>query len=209
MPSVLIVDNNVLARLGLKNLLSQEYRGLVFGEARSGEEAAALLASRRWDVALIEVLIPGQDGFQLLRQIRLSYPATRVLMLSPYADPQYALRARQLEASGYVGKNSSRTGLLKAFHRVLAGKKHFADPLDGQEVAGAMPVYPVLSTRECDIFVACVAGKRIGEIAAELNLSIKTVSTYKRRVLDKLNLQSTSDVVRYAIDHQISRISIL
>jgi DNA-binding NarL/FixJ family response regulator len=202
MPSVLIVDDNSLVRLGLKRLLDQEYRGLVFGEAKNSEEAAAHLASRTWDVILIMVPIAGQDGFKMLQAIRQFYPATRVLILSPHADQQDALRARQLQASGYV--RNSRTELLKAFESVLTGKKHFVGlPPDGPG-AKPTPIPSGLSTRERDILLRCVAGKRIGEIASELNLSIKTVSTYKRRGLDKLQLKSVSDLVRYAIDHQLA-----
>jgi DNA-binding NarL/FixJ family response regulator len=208
MPSVLIIDDNLLVRQGLKHLLSEEYRGLVFGEAKTSEEAAARLASRTWDVVVIEVSIPGLNGFQMVQEIRRSYPATRVLMLSPHTNPQYALRARQLRASGYAGQNATRAELLRAFHAVLAGKEHFVHPHRGGPGTNPMPMstpmHTGLSARERDILLACVAGKRVGEIATELNLSIKTVSTYKRRVLNKLQLNSVSDLVRYAINHKLT-----
>jgi two-component system, NarL family, invasion response regulator UvrY len=204
MASVLIVDDNLLVRLGLKQLLTQEYRNLVFGEAKNSEEANPLLAGRIWDVIAIRVSITGQDGFQMLQAIRQFYPATRVLILSPHTDQRDALRARQLQASGYVRKDSSRTELLKAFRSVLAGKEYFVNlPPDGPGVKPT-PEHSGLSTRERDILLGCVAGKRIVEIASELNLSIKTVSTYKRRGLDKLQLKSVSDLVRYAIDHHLT-----
>lgn len=203
MPSVLIIDDDLLVRQGLKHLLSQEYRGLVFGEARSIEQAAARLASRTWDVVVIEVSSRGLDGFQMLQEIRLSHPATRVLMLGPHSDPGYAQQARQLQASGYAGKDSTRTDLLKVFQGVLEGKEHFVDSPHGGRGAWPIAVHLGLSAREHDILLACVAGKRVGEIAAELNLSIKTVSTYKRRVLDKLQLDSVADLVRYAIDYKL------
>jgi len=205
MPSVLIVDDDLLVRQGLKHLLGEEYRGLIFGEARIREEASARLAGRTWDVMVIEVSIPGLDGFQMLRQIRSTYPASRVLMLSAHSNPHYALRARQLQASGYCGKNATRTEFLKAFRAVLAGKEYFVDPPHSGPGASPLPASTPngLSARERDILLACVAGKRVGETAAELNLSIKTVSTYKRRVLNKLRLNSVSDLVRYAIDHKL------
>jgi two-component system invasion response regulator UvrY len=205
MPSVLIVDDNLLARHGLRHLLGQEHRGLVFGEAKTGEEAAAHLARRPWDVVVIEVSIPGHDGFQMLQEVRRSYPSTRVVILSPQGNPEHAFRARQLQASGYVGKNSLRAELLKAFRSVLEGKEHFVDTSYNGSGAWAMagPLRPPLSGRERDVLLACVAGKRVGEIAADLNLSIKTVSTYKRRILNKLQLKSVADLVRHAIDHKL------
>jgi two-component system, NarL family, invasion response regulator UvrY len=205
MPSVLIVDDSLLARHGLRHLLSQEHRGLVFGEAKSFEEATAYLAKRPWDVVVIEVSMPGHDGFQMLQEIRRSYPATRVLILSPQTNPEHAFRARQLKATGYVGKNSLRGDMLRAFRSVFEGKEHFLDTNHDGSGAWAMPVplRPPLSGRERDVLVACVAGKRVGEIAADLNLSIKTVSTYKRRILNKLQLKSVADLVRHAIDHKL------
>ena len=202
MPSVLIVDDNLLAREGLKHMLSQEHRNLTFGEATTGEEAASRLARRPWDVAVIEISLPGADGYQILQNVRRSHPAVRVLMLSPQISPEHSARARHLRASGYTGKNTSRAELLRAFHNVLAGKEHFAGaPLE--RVSEAMPSHAALSARERDVLLACVAGKRIGEIAAELHLSIKTVSTYKRRILDKLRLNSVAELVRHAIDHHL------
>lgn len=116
--------------------------------------------------------------------------------------PSTLSRARHLHASGYTGKNTTRAELLKAFSNVLAGKQHFAAaPPEG--VSPPAPPPAALSTRERDVLVACVAGKRVGEIAAELNLSIKTVSTYKRRILNKLRLNSVAELVRHAIDHNL------
>jgi two-component system invasion response regulator UvrY len=203
MTSVLIVDDNLLVREGLKHLLSQEHRGLAFGEATNGQEVAARLAKRAWDVVVIEVSIPGHDGFQTLQEIRRSYPATRVVMLSRVPSPEHALRARQLKAAGYSAKNSSRAELLRVFHNVLAGKEHFAGAAQGASKTLSAPVPAALSGRERDVLIACVAGKRVGEIAGELNLSIKTVSTYKRRILNKLQLKSVAELVRHAIDHKL------
>ena len=211
MPSVLIVDDNLLVREGLKHLLSQEHRGLAFGEATNGREASARLSKRAWDIVFIEVSIPGHDGFQTLQEIRRSYPATRVVMLSRHANPEHALRARQLKAAGYSAKDSSRAELLRVFHNVLAGKEHFAGsshfPGSTQEglKTWPAPVPAPLSGRERDVLMACVAGKRVGEIAGELNLSIKTVSTYKTRIFNKMHWTSTVDMVHYVDQTLIAR----
>jgi len=133
---------------------------------------------------ILEISIPGQDGFQILQEIHRRHPSTRVLIMSLYADPQCARRARQLRASGYFRKNASRADILKAFQTVLAGGHHFEDCEDSLPFAAdaqPAPRHASLSSREHAVMLTFVAGKRVGEIASELNLSAKTVSTYKRR----------------------------
>jgi DNA-binding NarL/FixJ family response regulator len=202
MPSVLIVDDNLLARQGLKHLLNQEHRGLIFGEAGSSEEVARFLAGGTWDVLVIDLSILNQDLLQTLQEIRRRNRAARVLLLSQQSNLEHAAQARQLKALGYAGKNSPRAELLHAFRSVLAGKEYFVELFD--EASGSFPIslHPPLSKRERDVLLGCVAGKRVGEIAAELNLSTKTVSN-KRRILDKLQLKSVADMVRHAIDHKL------
>jgi two-component system, NarL family, invasion response regulator UvrY len=203
MPSVLIIDDNLLVRLGLKYLLSQEHRGLAFGEAKSSEEADIRLAKRSWDVVIIEIAIPGQDGFQMIREIHRRHPSARVLVMSQHTDPHFAQRARQLRAAGYFRKNGSRADILKAFQAALTGANHFEDSPPSAAVAPPKSAHASLSARERAVMSAFVAGKRIGEIAVELNLSVKTVSTYKKRMLDKLGLRSIAELVRYAMDRRL------
>ena len=204
MPSVLIVDDHLLVRQGLKLMLSQEYRDLVFGEAKNGDEAAIRLAKRSWDLVILDIALPGKDGFHVLQEIRRHQPSMRVLVLSMHADPQYAVRAQQLGASGYVSKNAGRPELLRAFKSVLAGKEYFEALPSARTSAETLPGHAALSARENSVMLAFAAGKSTREIAAELNLSVKTISTYKRRILDKLGLHSTADLVRYVIDHRLS-----
>lgn len=203
MPSVLIVDDQLLVRSGLKLLLSQEYRGLVFGEAKNSDDAAIMLAKRHWDLVVLAIAVPGKDGFYVLQEIRRRHPSTRTLMLSMHTDPQYAIRARQLGANGYVYKTAGRTEILRAVKSVLEGEDHFQDPHPLGTVTKKLPRHAGLSARERAVMLALASGKRSGEIATELNLSAKTISTYKRRILDKLELRSTADLVRYAIDHHL------
>ena len=189
----------------MKQLLSQEYRGLVFGEAKNSDEAAVrLLARRHWDLVILALAIPGKDGFYVLQEIRRCHPSTRVLVLSMHTDPQYSVRARQMGASGYVCKNAGRADLLRAFKTVLAGRKYFENLACSGTGVETVPGHAALSAREYAVMLAFAAGKSPGEIAAELNLSVKTISTYKCRLLDKLGLHSTADLVRYVIDHRLS-----
>jgi DNA-binding NarL/FixJ family response regulator len=203
--TILIVDDHLLVRQGLKQVLQFEYRDIVFGDAGTAEEALAQIKVRPWRLVILDVSLPGDDGFSVLQEICARCPQTPVLMLSMHADSQYAARSLQLGAAGYISKSAGRTDLLKAVRNVLDGNKHF-DGLIGQEVNNEKSAAPQanLSAQELKVLLALAAGRRTGEIAAELNLSGKTISTYKGRVLNKLGLQSTADLVRYVIDHKLS-----
>ena len=201
---VLIVDDHLLVRNGLKQVLTEEYRSITFGEARTADEALAHVSKQPWDLIVLDIGIPGKDGFYVLHEILQRRPRTRVLMLSIHADPLYAVRARQIGALGYVCNDAGRSDLVKAFKNVLAGTAHYDASLPPRSAVPPAVDHASLSAREYKVLLAFAAGKRTGEIAAELNLNIKTVSTYKRRLLDKLRLRSTADLVRYVIDHQLS-----
>jgi two-component system, NarL family, invasion response regulator UvrY len=203
--TILIVDDHLLVRQGLKHVLQFEYRDIVFGDAGTAEEALAQIKARPWRLVILDVSLPGDDGFSVLREISTRCPQTPVLMLSMHADSQYAARSLQLGATGYISKSAGRTDLLQAVRNVLDGKKHF-DGLSRQGVDNEKPaaLQAHLSAQELKVLLALAAGRRTGEIAAELTLSGKTVSTYKRRLLDKLGLKSTADLVRYVIDHKLS-----
>src|ERR1019366_5297838 len=154
--SILIVDDHLLLRQGLKQVLSHEFRDLAFGEAKSSHEAIAHIHLQPWRLVILDIGLPDSDGFVVLQEVRARRPETAVLMLSMHADSLYAARSLRLGAAGD------------------------------------------LSDQECKVMLLIADGRRTGEIAAELNLSAKTVSTYKLRVLNKLGLTSTSDLVRYA-----------
>jgi len=203
MASVLIVDDQPLIHVGLQQVLSQEYRGLVFGRARSSDEAAVRLSKQPWDLVILGISAPGNDRFRILQEIQRLHPAARVLILSRHADSEYVLRAWQLGASGYLGKSAGRNELLRAVKSIFAGEKYFPS-LPPQAWAGeTAPKHTRLSNREYGVMLAFVAGKSPREMAAEFNLSVKTISSFKRRLLDKLGLRSIADLVRYAIDHHL------
>jgi two-component system invasion response regulator UvrY len=204
MPSVLIVDDYLLVRQGLKQMLSQEYRSLVLGEAKTSDEATVRLARQPWDLVILDIAISGNDGFHVLQEILRCHPSTRVLVLSMHADSEDAVRAQQLGASGYVGKNASRADLVRAFKSVLSGKKYFEDHISPGTGVKTVPRHADLSTRESAVMLAFADGKRTSEIAAELNLGVKTISSYRRRLCDKLGLHSTAELVHYVIDHKLS-----
>ena len=180
---ILIVDDHLLIRLGLKQVLSHEFRDVVFGEAETAEEALSLIKAQPWRLVILDVSLPDDDGFSVLREVCARRPQAAVLVLGMHPDSQYAARCLQL----------------------LDGKKHFSESVRrearSQRSAG---LHADLSAQEYKVLLALAAGRRTGEVAAELNLSAKTVSTYKRRVLNKLGLESTAGLVRYVIDHKLS-----
>jgi two-component system, NarL family, invasion response regulator UvrY len=204
--SILIVDDHLLIRLGLKQVLGHEFRDAVFGEAETAEEVLARIKAQPWHLVILDVSLPDDDdGFSVLREICARRPQAAVLVLGMHPDSQYAARCLQLGAAGYISKSSGRSDLLKAVGDVLDGKKHFSESVRrearSQRSAG---LHADLSAQEYKVLLALAAGRRTGEVAAELNLSAKTVSTYKRRVLNKLGLESTAGLVRYVIDHRLS-----
>jgi two-component system, NarL family, invasion response regulator UvrY len=203
--SILIVDEQWLIRLGLKRLLGHEYRDVVFGEAATVEEALVQIKVRPWRLVILDISLPDGDGLSVLREICARRPRTAVLILSLHADLMHAALSRQLGAAGYVSQSSGASNLLNAVKSVLDGKKHFTESVrqEGDDTKSAT-CRASLSAQECRVLLEIAAGRRIGEIAAELNLSAKTVSTYKRRTLNKLGFKSTAELVRYVIDHKLS-----
>jgi DNA-binding NarL/FixJ family response regulator len=203
--SVLIVDDHLLVRQGLKQVLSHEFRDLAFGEVRNAEQALAQINAQPWRLVILDIGLPDKDGFFVLHEIRARRPEAAVLMLSMHADSLYGARSLQLGATGYISKSSGRSTLLKAVKSVLEGKKYFSESIRrGVDHPRSIALHANLSAQEGKVLLAVAAGGRSGEIAAELKLSAKTVSTYKRRVLNKLGLTSTADLVRYVIDHKLS-----
>jgi DNA-binding NarL/FixJ family response regulator len=203
--SILIVDADLLGREALKRLLREEYRNLHLGEAGTAEEALNLIRSHHWRLLILDASLPDNDGFAVLQEARRQCPGTAVLMRSIYADSVHGVRSRQLGAAGYLSKGCGRPILLKAFGRVLSGKNYFSQSVSRTACQAPVP-QANLSAQELKVFLALAVGRRLVEVASELGLSAKTVSTYKRRVLNKLDLKSTADIVRYQIDHNLQAV---
>jgi two-component system, NarL family, invasion response regulator UvrY len=203
MHTVLIVDDQFLVRQGLKQTLSEECRGIVISEAQSTGEASAQIKKKPWNVVILDITLPDKNGFQILQEIRSKRPTTRVLVLDEHNNHNHAMRSVEMGAAGYVTMGAGRTEMVRALKNVLDGKQSFDRSLLQGVMQDAATKQRALSARELKVMLAFAAGKRTGEIAAELKLSNKTISTYKRRILDKLALGSTADLVRYVIDHEL------
>src|SRR5664280_809659 len=202
--SILIVDDHLLIRLGLKQLLGNEFRNVVFGEGETAAQALVQIKAQPWRLVILDVSLPDdQDALSVLREVRANRPQTAVLVLGDGSPSQDATRSLQLGASGYISKSSGRSDLLKAVSNVLDGKKHFSESVRREARSQrSAALHADLSAQEYKVLLALAAGTRTGEVAAELNLSAKTVSSYKRRVLNKLGIESTAALVRYAIDNK-------
>jgi DNA-binding NarL/FixJ family response regulator len=206
---VVIADDHTILREGLRQLLGAADDIEVVGEAADGHEALARVREVGFDVLLLDMSMPGRSGIELIRQVKSEKPKLRVLVLSMHEETQYAVRAIKAGASGYVTKDSAGTQLVTAIRRVAAGGAFVTPEVAEQLALGAMPnaegpPHALLSNREFEVFQRLVAGETVTAIAARLNLSGKTVSTHKARLMEKLGIDNQADLVRYAMKHGLS-----
>jgi DNA-binding NarL/FixJ family response regulator len=205
---VLLADDHTLVREGLRQLLGSTADIRVEGEAANGEEALALARAHDYDVAVLDMSMPGLSGIDLIKRLRAEKPRLRLLVLSMHAEEQYAVRALKAGALGYLTKDSASSQLASVIRKVASGGVHISESAAAQLVGAAnngeaMP-HTRLSDREFEVFRLLVAGESPTGIAERLHLSIKTVSTHKTRILEKMGMESTADLVRYAVENKLS-----
>jgi DNA-binding NarL/FixJ family response regulator len=205
---LVIADDHTIVREGLKQLLSAASDLSVVGEAQNGHEVLARVRELDFDVLLLDMSMPGKSGTELIKQVHAEKPKLRILVLSMHEEEQYAVRAIKAGASGYLTKESASAQLVSAIRKVAGGGAFITSSVAEQLALGAMPdaagpPHSALSDREFQVFRAIVAGKTVTDIADELNLSVKTVSTHKARILEKMSMHSAADLVRYAIRHKL------
>ena len=201
-----IVDDHSIVRAGFREMLSDADGIRIAFEAASGEEALERLRQKEVSVLLLDLSLPGQSGVDVLRYVRQRYPDLKVLVLSGYPEERYALTMIRNGAAGYLCKDCERDELLRAVRTVSAGRRYLsartADLLaDGLLSEGSGPPHESLSEREMQVFLRLARGETVGDIAQSLHLSVKTVSTYRTRLLEKLNLASNAELAAYAIGH--------
>jgi DNA-binding NarL/FixJ family response regulator len=202
---LLVVDDHAIVREGLKRILEGGERGWVACEAGNGFEALERLKQQPVDVVITDVSMPGMSGLELIKRVRSEWPRTKVLVLSMHAEEQYALRAFKAGANGYLTKDLAGTDLVEAVCKVASGGAYVTGSLAERVVLGLngaaeAPGHAQLSDREFDVLRRIVGGQSLSTIADELHLSVKTVSTHKRRILDKLALGSTAALIRYGME---------
>ena len=205
MINILIADDHAIVRKGMKQLLLENYSEAVIGEADNAENLIKKIVAKRWDIVICDLSMPGRSGLEALKQIKQTCPQLPVLIMSMYAADQYASRALKAGASGYLGKDSIHEDLIQAVKTVLQGKK-FITPSIAETLVHDFdstadhPAHTVLSDREFEVLKLLASGKTISEIAHKLSLSITTVSTYRSRILKKMNMTSNAELARYAFE---------
>jgi len=204
MASVLIADDHAMVRAGLRRWLEQDAAIDTIGEAVSGNETLERLRDSAWDVVVLDINMPDRSGIDILAHIRTGYPKTRVLVISAFSEKQYAIYALRAGAAGYLAKDQAPEDFMRAIRTVLAGRRFVSTTL-AEMLVGALdepadqPLHSTLSQREFQILCKLAVGRSVSEIARELCISVKTVSTYRARILEKMNFSTNADLTAYAL----------
>jgi DNA-binding NarL/FixJ family response regulator len=205
---VLLADDHTIVRAGLREILADTGDIEAAGEAGTGAEVLARVREGEYDVLVLDMSMPGRSGVELIKQLKKEKPRLRILVLSMHSEAQYAVRAIKAGASGYITKDGAADQLVAAIRRIAAGGA-FVSPEAAEQLARAFDrpadaaPHTLLSDREFQVFQAIVMGKSITAIAGELSLSVKTVSTHKTRVMEKMGISNQAEMVRYAIRHKL------
>jgi DNA-binding NarL/FixJ family response regulator len=201
---VLVADDHAVVRRGVVQILAESPHIVVAGEASCGSEVLRAIRENDYDIVLLDIAMPGGSGLEVLKELQSLKPDVQVLILSMYPEKQYALRALKAGAAGYLTKDSAPDELIEAIERISQGNKYITRSL-AQEMASELggkagkERHEALSDREYQVMRLLAAGKSVSEIATQLSLSVKTVSTYRTRILEKLNLKTTAEIMHYAL----------
>ncbi|HSB68013.1 MAG TPA: response regulator transcription factor [Candidatus Methylomirabilis sp.] len=205
---ILIVDDHAVVRQGVKQIVGQEADMTVVGEARSAEEMLGFIRGQECDVVVEDISMPGRSGLDALKELKQERPRLPVLILSVHPEHQYAVRALKLGAAGYMTKESAAEELVQAIRQVVSGGRYVSPTLAetlAYDLAAntGSPRHVTLSERERQVLCLVGSGRTVAEIAEELSLSIKTVSTYRTRMLEKLQMRTTADLIQYAVTNRL------
>jgi DNA-binding NarL/FixJ family response regulator len=205
---IVIADDHTIVREGLKQLLSAAADLRVIGEAQNGHDVLKQVRENDFEVLLLDMSMPGKSGIDLIKQVRAEKPKLRILVLSMHEEEQYAVRALKAGAAGYMTKESAGAQLLAAIRKVAGGGAFISPAVAEQFALGAMPQtegppHTALSDREFQVFQMLVQGVSVSAIADRLNLSVKTVSTHKANIMQKMNMTNQSELIRYALNHRL------
>lgn len=203
----LIIDDHRVVRRGLKEVLADAFPDLETGEASNQAEALEQAWKQEWDVALLDIGLPGRSGFDLLVDLKQARPRLPVIIISMYPEEHFAVRALKCGASSYLTKETASEELVKAVQHVLNGSKYITPSL-GEKLArdiesGELKRHESLSNREFQVMRMLAGGQTVKEIAGELCLSVKTISTYRTRILEKMRFSSNAELMRYAARHKL------
>lgn len=205
---VLLADDHAIVRAGLKEILADTGDMTVAGEATNGQEVMAQIRAQDFDVAVLDLSMPGRSGIELIKQVKDEKPRLRILVLTMHSEEQYAVRALKAGASGFLTKETAADQLVAAIRRIAGGGAYVSPQtaerlvLDAAPRADAAP-HTLLSDREFQVLQMIAGGSTVGDIAKKLSLSVKTVSTHKTRILHKMGLANQAELIRYALEHKL------
>src|SRR6478736_6561755 len=205
---ILITEDHAVVRQGLKLILADHFKKAVFGEARNATEALAFVWKQKWDVVLLDITMPGRSGLEVLKEIKRSRPKLPVLILSMHPEDQFAVRLLKAGAAGYLTKESAGDELVGAINKVVGGGRYISPAL-AEKLAVHLTVdvqkapHERLSDREFLILRMIASGKPVSQIAKELSLSVSTVSTYRARILEKMDMKNNAELTHYALQKEL------
>jgi len=208
MTKVLIIDDHEIFRQGLKKIISENFHDVQFAEAVSAEEAFSLYSKENWDIVITDINLPGRSGIDIVKDLNQNHPEIPILVLSMYPEEQFALRVIKAGASGYLSKNGALTELIGAMQNLLGGKKFITSSVADVLVSDLQKkpqkyAHSSLSDREFEVFCSLGLGKTVSQIAEELSLSIKTISTHRSKILSKMGMTTNAEIVKYAWEHKL------
>jgi DNA-binding NarL/FixJ family response regulator len=208
MIKVLIADDHPVVRKGLREIVKEAFHVAIADEVSNGQEVLERVAKNDYDVVLLDISMPGRNGLDVLKELKGQKPKLPVLVLSIHPEEQYAVRVLKAGASGYLTKESAQDELISAIQKVSTGRKYISPSLAERlaldlEMGAEKPPHESLSDREYQVMCMIASGKTVKEIAEELFLSVKTVSTYRARLLDKMRMKSNAELTYYAIKHRL------
>ncbi|MFT3933529.1 MAG: response regulator transcription factor [Chitinophagaceae bacterium] len=205
---IFIADDHSVLRRGLKQILQDEYPSAYIEEGADAEILIKKVIKEEWDLIITDISMPGRSGMEALQQIKAEFPKLPVLVLSGYTEDQYAMRALKAGASGYLNKDTAPEELIMAVRRIMQGKKYITPNIADQLIAdldkdGDKLPHELLSDREFEVFKLIASGKSVSDIATQMLLSVTTVSTYRARILIKMNLKTNADLTIYALENKL------
>jgi len=205
---ILIADDHPVLRNGLKSILVREFEGLVCGEAANAEEALTRVEQEHWDLIILDISMPGRSGLEALKDLKRLRPMIPVLVMSVHPDVQYGRRALMAGASGYLNKDAKPEELVRAVRQLLSGNTYVSQTLADSLVSHLRPdfhgpLHQTLSDREFEIMLLLASGKTPTHIAEELHLNVTTISTYRARIMTKMNITTTSELMFYALSNRL------
>jgi len=205
---IVIADDHAVVRQGLKQIVSEGPGMTVVGEAGSSQELIALVQKQRCDVVVLDITMPGRSGIEALKELRQERPRLPILVLSMHPEEQYAIRALKTGAAGYLTKETAPEELVRAIQKVVAGGRYISSSL-AEKLATSLttdmekPPHELLSEREYQVLCLIASGKAVSEIAEELSLSVKTISTYRARILEKMGMKNNAELMHYAMQNRL------